>query len=388
MAEFCDSFAHYDTEGIPLKYSTAGGSIQNNLAHVRTGFRSLEIQAGDAPSILNFALPPDVTQTYSTAPTFEYFALGFAYQADALNGTIFTLKRNLSIFPTPAETLLYLVLNADGSLSLFTDGGTLLGSSAVGVITANTFYYITLSADLSGVSGGTFATVNITDAALVSTDVIAVTGFTLADTLVDEFDFGGPGGSDHAWVNDFYFQSLFGGTTIPLAPHIYACLPNGDGTPLTAVWDNVIAAIWEPLSMAHFPLIDSVPQDETQGLQFPASPQYAPSPPNFITFVSQTFDFDCTALPNGQPIHAIQAVLLTEYDQQIPGVAVSSIEVAIQDSSSGNIDGTYNAFNTAVGQAFLFGLSQMPLDIFGNPWTVADWKAGRWQAGPITISSS
>jgi hypothetical protein len=376
---FCDSFAHYNSAGIPLKYSTAGGSIQTNMAHVRTGIQSLQIQAGDAPSIINFALPADTSQTYIRAPKYYTFAVGLAYQAGALNGRIFSLLRNLTA-PSGTETLLYLVLNADGSLSLFTDGGTLLGQSAAGVITAGVFYYITLTADIGGFSEATFATVNVTTAALVSTDVISVSGFVLADTFVDEFDFGGPAASAHAWVNDFYFQDLRDGSAVPFAPSVYAVIPNEDGTPVPNPGDG---AGWQPVSSTHIPLIDSVPQSEAQGIQWNVG--YT-SGGNLVTGCFETYFYDVSGLPDGRTVGFIQGVFLWEYG--IGELPVNVLSSDVMQDDSGNVAGQVFGPFTLPNQPFMFVVLPEPLDPFtGNPWLISDWKAGIRQYGPSTISA-
>jgi hypothetical protein len=383
---FCDSFAHYDTALIPLKYSTAGGSIQSDLAHVRTIqtapalSQSLEIQAGDAPSIINFTLPADITQAYSFANQYYTFSVGMAWQAGALNGHLFDLWRNLTVAPTPPELLLYIVLNADGSLSLFTDGGTLLGSSAAGVITAGTFYYITLSADIGGFSESTFATVNVTDSSNVSTDVISVSAFVLADQFIDSIVFGGPASPDHAWVNDFYVQDLSDGSAVPLAPNIYACLPDAVGTALS-LWDFLTVGPWQP-NLNDFSLINSVPPDESTGIQwnlgYLAGQQTAEA--------AETYNFGCAGLPDGRSIDFLQVLLLYEYQLQLlpPISTILYPAIFFQENSDGTAwSGAYGGPNIPPGTPFVYIPFPNTVDpVVGNPWTIADWKAGVWQAGP------
>ena len=387
---FCDSFAHYNTAGIPLKYSTAGGSIQSALSHVRTIqtapalSQSLEIQAGDAPTIINFTVPVDTAQAYSYASQFYNFAIGIAYQAGALNGTIYRLWRNLNISPSPAELLLYLVLKADGSLSLFTDGGTLLGSSAAGVITSGAFYYITLSADIGGFSELTFATVNVTNSAMVSTDVISVTGFVLADQFIDEIDFGGPVAPDHAWINDFYVQDLSDGSTPPLAPNIYACLPAAVGTALSQ-WDFLSVGPWQP-NVDDFSLVNAVPPDQSMGIQWNLG--YLSGYSSAET--EETYNFGCAGLPDGRGIESIQVLLLYEYQLQLspPIGGVLYPRILFQKDSDGNTwAGASSGPNVPPGTPFLFLPFPNTVDpVAGNPWTISDWKSGVWQAGPTATA--
>lgn len=387
---FCDSFAHYNTAGIPLKYSTAGGSIQSELAHVRTIqtspalSQSLEIQSGDAPTIINFSLPADTAQAYSFASQFYNFAVGLAYQSGALNGTIFELWRNLTISPSPAELLLYLVLNADGSLSLFTNSGTLLGSSGAGVITAGVFYYITLSADILGFSESTFATVNVTDSLNVSTNVISVSGFVLADTFIDSIVFGGPVSPDHAWINDFYLQDLSDGSIVPLAPNIYACLPDAVGTALSG-WDFSTFGPWQPNSN-DFALVNAVPQDESTGVQWNVG--YLAEGQTAQT--AETYNFDCSGLPDGRDIDFLQLMLLHEYLLVLDPPVSTSLKPGIyfQQNGDGNVwTGASASANIPPGTPFLFIPFPNSVDpVVGNPWAISDWKSGVWQAGPTEFA--
>lgn len=380
---FCDSFAHYNTAGIPLKYSTAGGSIQSTAANVRTGPQSLQISSSSAPSIQNFNLPADITQTYASAPVFFTFAVGLAYKTGDLSGRIFTLKRNLSISPTPAETLLYLVLNSDGSLSLLTSGAAVVGSSAPGVITVGKFYYITLSANLLAGVGTTFAKVNLVDCATLAAgvDVISVTGFSLIDSFVDELDFGGPT-SGSAWVNDFYFEDLSDGSVYPFAPNILACLPNGVGTALNE-WDFTSNAPWQP-NAANFALVNTVPQDESVGIQWNVGYLATSLSPQ----TDETYTFDTSALPAGRTIDSIQAVLLWEFLLALTQFSDTIPLPIFQQNGDGvaRIGFSQNV-HSLTGNPFSYRMFVQPIDPFSNPWVMADWKSGVWQAGPTQLTN-
>ena len=386
---FADSFGHYNTAGIELKYSTVGGSLQNNPLNVRTLqsapalSQSLEIQAGDAPTIINFTCPADTSQTYSVAPQFYNFAVGLAYKTGALNGTIFTLIRNLNISPSPPETLLYLVLNADGSLSLYTSGAVLVGSSAAGVISTGQFYYITLSADIGGFSETTFATVNVVNCTTLAAgvDVISVSGFTLIDQFIDEIDFSGPASPDHAWVNDFYIQDLSDGSTVPFAPNILACLPNADGTALN-IWVPNNSQPWQPTSSAHFPLVNPVPEDESTGIQWNVGYLTGQAPQ-----CAETLRYDCSGLPDGRAIQSIQAAALAKYVGTLgSGFGLIGPGFYFQQNSDGTPwNGNVTPFTAKPAMPFVFFFSENDVDpVANNPWLVSDWKSGVWQAGPTT----
>jgi len=382
---FCDSFAFYDTAGIGKRYSTVGGSIQTNPAHIRTGPRSLQIQAGDAPTVLNFTLPADVTQTYCFAGQYYNFAVGLAYQTGALNGLVFDLQRNLTISPTPARDLLSVRINGDGSLSLLTAGVTELARSAAGVLTAGAFYYITLTADIGGFSESTFAVVNVTTAGGVTTDVISISSFVLADQFIDSILFGGPAGPDHAWVNDFYVQDLSDGSTAPFAPNIYATVPNADGTALT-VWDFITIGSWQPVGGSHFGLVNSVPEDESQGIQFLESPRYAPDPPFFIITVAETYLYNCAVLPNATYVQGIQTTFLWEYQTSILGVDAVQV-VALFQNDTGLLSTVQRGVASKPGMPYVFIPTPSDFDPWtGLAWLTTDWKTGLRQAGPSNIT--
>ena len=73
--QFADSFAHYDNAGIPLKWDSAGGSIETGSTHLRMGGpQSLRIQAGDSPS--------------KNLCGSRYTVTGFAWQTEVLSGEV------------------------------------------------------------------------------------------------------------------------------------------------------------------------------------------------------------------------------------------------------------------------------------------------------------
>jgi hypothetical protein len=377
---FCDSFAHYDTAGIPLKYSTAGGAIENNPAHIRTGPQSLRIQSGDAPSIINFKLPADTTVVYSAyPPQYSNFAVGVAYQAGALNGNVVELWLNLNLAPAPAERQLFIRLNANGSVSLMTGAATVLATSAAGVVTAGAFYYYTLTADLVADT----AVLNVTDSLLHSTDVISISGFATSRQHVDSVVFGGPAGPDHGWVNDFYFQDLSDASSPPFAPNIYAVVPTSDGTPLA--WDWILFGSWQPVGSPHFGLVNPVPENEAQGIHWDDG--YGPTPPFFINRCAETYLFGCAGLPSGRLIQGIQSVFLWEYVNVIGAMPIVFPATIFQDNIGATQTVPNNGISTQPGMPFMFIPQPSDLDPFtGLPWLMADWKNGNRQAGPDTFT--
>ena len=380
---FVDSFGHYDTAGIALKYSIAGGSINTNLTHVRTGVQSLKIQAGDAPAILNFQVCSDLAQTFSFAPQFSIFSVGMAYQAEALDDDVCSLRVNLGIAPSPEETILELALNSDGSLSLKDGTGAEIGRSAAGVITVGAFYYLSLTVDL--LSAPNSAVLNVTNAGFVSADVLTVLNFTVSQTYVDAFYFGGPAAPHFGYVNDFQFVDTSDGTVPAFAPNIVWGVANQDGTPLS-YWDFIDFGSWEPALPAgapHTPLVDSVPEDESQGITFLASPQYAPTPGHFISAVGETFFFDVSALPANHTVASVQTVFLFEYGAMAISGVRPSIVATFQDDL-GDLNSTVLC-RSAPNFPFTFLHGNADLDPFtGLLWQSNDWIGRLRQAGPST----
>ena len=379
---FADSFGHYDTAGIALKYSIAGGSINANLAHVRTGKQSLKIQAGDAPAILNFTVSSDVTQTFTSAPQFSQFNVGFAYQTDSLDGDVCSLRVKLGIEPTPEQTILTLSLNANGSLSLKDGSNAEIGHSAAGVITVGVFYYLSLTVDL--LAAPNTAVLNVTNAAFASSDVLTVSNFTVSQTYVDALYFGGPAAPHFAYVNDFQLIDTSDATVPALAPNIVWAVANQDGTALAWNWVNY--GSWQPVGSNHTPLVDSVPENQSQGIQFVASPQYSPAgPPFFIDSVAETYFFDVSRLPAGRTIAAVQGVFLFEYG----AVAIAGVTVTLFLLFQDNLGNTWGAgiCPPYINFPFTFLLKPVDLDPFtGLPWQSDDWKLQLRQAGPKTLS--
>jgi hypothetical protein len=390
---FADSFAHYDTAGQQYKYSTVGGAIVSDLAHARTGPQSLRIQSGDAPSILNFSLPPDVTQTFSFAQMLNFFSVGLAYQAEALNGKIFSVGANLNIAPAPAEQILAVQLNADGSLSLLDGSDAVIDTSAAGVITVGDFYYIRLSGDLVDAPNG--AVLNVTTASFVSTDVLTVSGFAASQVFIDYLAFEGPAAPDFGYVNDLYVSDMNDSTQVPFAPNIYAEVPVADGTFLIFNWNNSTENPWQPVDAAgfpsppHFSLVNSVPQDISQGIQWQATPRYAPdSPTHFISVTDEVYRYDSSALPAGRTLWAIHTATLYKYDDQLDAISGNLIALMIKDDDpSFVVDLFVGTTQLSPGFPYAFVMGSVETDPFtGDPWNIDDWISGRYQLGPATFS--
>jgi len=298
--KFCDSFAHYNNTA--LKWSSGGGVFETNLAHVRTGPQSLRIQAGNAPSILNFNFPAD-TGAFAIQP-FASFTVGFAWQTQSLAGeTIYELWCTANLSPAPAQRQFFLVQNADGSISVLTGpgGGTLIGTTAAGVLTIGPFWYIELVVDMNGAT----LELIVTDAAGVATSVLSASGFTTSQTIIDSLLWGGPSGANSAWVADFYFAfwdtlapSTLGapkiyGLIAPIAPDGFGRLNNApDATPF-----NVTAAPF-------FSQVNAIPQNTGTFIAREDAFGF------FVFTIGQGFVYDVSPIPLGSTIAAVQAVHL------------------------------------------------------------------------------
>ena len=110
MLRYSDSFDHYSTATIGERWTVAGGSIETNLAHVRTGLQSLRVRAGNAP------LMSDLHFLLAFSPPQEVI-FGLAYQTDSLDGII--IQTSLAGNPQ-----VYLEINPDGSISAKTGGAS------------------------------------------------------------------------------------------------------------------------------------------------------------------------------------------------------------------------------------------------------------------------
>src|ERR1035437_4874677 len=244
---FADSFAHYDSAGIPLKWDSAGGSIETGSTHFRMGGpQSLRIQKGDSPSKLLFANGYTVTgfawqtEALSGEAIFEQWAIALVDPAPP-DGQLFLIHNadgSIHREILPPERQLFLIQNADGSISLWSGNDptpTLIATSAPGVLTVDTWWYIELSSEL-GLERTPQCAVTITDVAGNPIQVISTSGFTTTQPNFDTILWGGPTTPNYAWIDSFYFLAGWDGLGDPTAvfgaPKIYGqCIPISDGVP-------------------------------------------------------------------------------------------------------------------------------------------------------------
>ena len=301
--QFADSFAHYDNAGIPLKWDSAGGSIETGSTHLRMGGpQSLRIQAGDSPS----------KNLYGSG----YTVTGFAWQTEVLSGeVIFEQWAVASVDPAPPERQLFLVQNADGSISLWSGNDptpTLIATSDPGILTVDTWWYIELSSEL-GMLGTPQCAVTITDAAGNPVQVINVTSFTTTQTTFDTLLWGGPTTPNHAWIDSFYSLAFWDGegdpTAVLGAPKIYGqCIPISDGVGYISFNPTQPGAFIDGPSAPWFPQVNEIPQDTSTFIE--QDEVIEDGVEAGWPFAGRSFKVDVSAIPPGSPIAALQTVIL------------------------------------------------------------------------------
>lgn len=389
----CDSFDHYDTAGIGYKWTVAGGSI--DATHVRTGTQALKIQAGDAPQLWNLMFPIDSTGAFSSGfvPQYQQFAIGIAYYTETLNGTVFEVWNTINSQPTPVR-LLYFGLNADGSVSLYLGDGTLLATSATALVLANTFFHFTLSVNLDAGAGDTYATVTITNCSTLSSTDLTATTFVPALVSMDSVYLAGPVAPSFAWCDDFYVASINVGDAAEKAPKVYLALPSADAAIPVYIGQQIVFppgagdGPWQP-NFPHTALVNSVPPDTSQGIEWSTGYQYSNPPAYPLTWnVIQTleaFVFDATAVPDGSTILFLQSSYLTEFPNQIL-LWQGGWFTVVWDDNSGAFTAPYQGTNIYPNFPqpwgyYLVASTGDPVNSFA-PFDIADFKAARRSLGP------
>ena len=295
---FVDSFSHYDDSGIPLKWDSAGGTL--DTAVTRTGPQSLRIQSGDSPTKLL-----DVA---------GYFVTGFAWQTSVLGGeTICTMTDT-----TSGDIQITLAQNADGSISAFTTGAVLIASSAAGVLTTGVFWYIEIAGNLNTGIGATQLQVTVTSSpGGVAALVINATGFVPSQTSWNQLTFGGPTGANHAWLADFYHESVWDGNGNPLAvigaPKLYGLsVPMSDGLDHVGINNVGKTVALDGTSPPWWSKVNEIPQTTVAPV---LDTDNSPGGTGFV-FCGQCFTFDVTSVP---ALSQIAFVVLTQLYAAVAG---------------------------------------------------------------------
>jgi hypothetical protein len=359
---FVDSFSHYDNSGIPLKWDTAGGTL--DTAVTRTGPQSLRITNLSSPT--------------KTLDVSGYFVTGFAWQTSILNGeTICTMTDTAS-----GDVQIKLVQNADGSISAFTTpGNVLIASSVAGVLTTNVFWYIEIAGNLDTGVGATQLQVTVTSSpGGVATVVINGTGFVPSQVSWNELSFGGPAAPNHAWIADFYHQSIWDGTGAPLAvlgaPKMYGLnLPIADGLDhvgqnnvgKTVALDGTVPPWWSK--------VNEVPQSTLAPV---LDTDNSPGGVGFV-FCGQCFFFDVSSVPGGSQIAFI---VLTQLYAAVAGSTgpnncnFGGIVYRTGDPSNFWRGNGVFVINLSPGQSlpFLYVETVYPLNPIANNFAGAPWN--------------
>lgn len=369
---FADSFAHYNNTA--LKWSSGGGVFETDLAHVRTGPQSLRIQAGDSPSILNFLFPVDSGAV--TIAGYARFTLGFAWQTQSLAGeTIVELWDTAGVAPAPAERQFYLIQNANGSISVRTGNGagTLIGTTAAGILTIGPWWYIELTVDLVAAT----LELTITDAGGVAVSVLSASAFTTTQIFVDSLFWGGPSGANSAWIADFYFGAwdTFAPGVLG-APKIYGLsVPNADGQgalgPGAPPPFNVSAAPW-------WSQVNTLPQQTAVFISRDLEVGDFWTNP-----IAQAFQHDVSSVPVGATVAALQVTMLISMDHDgSAGVPqAGTYQGNTGDAGSFNQQGTKSGLVDSPFLFYPFPFDQDPINV--APWTVAEFSGPTaFQIGP------
>lgn len=369
---FADSFAHYDQAGVGIgKWDVPGGKIETDPSHVRTGPQSLHISAANAPSLTN--------RLRSTG--FSYCVLGFAWQTSSLAGeTICQCVESSS-----GDVQIYLVQNADGSLSLWSGApDTLLATSAPGTITTGVFWYIELSVYLDSYLQQPQVIVTVTSSpGGVATEVINVIPVTTSQGGFNEWSFIGPAGD--AWLADVYVLGQWDGNGDPQAvmgaPKWYGLnVPVADG--LDYVSYNTVGktTCFNESVPPLYPQCDSIPQDEA--LYLTESDHNPIGQPSWVV-AGQAFDVSSVGVPAGSIIAAVQEVVLLDAG------AGTNANVTAVSGFVGYDGGSYPANFTTMGIGDGLGLSSGQMLAWSyflfaatqNPVTAADWDLAEFGAG-------
>jgi hypothetical protein len=354
---FADSFAHYNQAGVAFfKWDVPGGTIETSAPHVRTGPQSLRISAGNAPSL--------------KISGYGYCTIGFAWQTSTLAGeTIFQLIDSGS-----GDLQLYLVQNADGSLSLWSGTpDTLLGTSAPGTITVGPFWCIELSVVLN--SGFQVPQAILTVTSSPGGIANTVINFSPVPTSQGDFDtlaFIGPAGD--AWLADVYVLGQWDGNDNPQAiigaPKIYGLnVPTADG--LDFVSTNTVGktTCFNASAPPYYPQCNTIPEDESLYL---TETDNNPLGASWIA-AAQAFGVSAVGVPPGSTIAAVQEVFLLEagaganLNDTAPGVLIGYAGQTFPDYFEGYTGPLSLSSGQTVGWRFyLQGFVQ-------NPVTSADW---------------
>lgn len=214
MLLFCDSFDHYDTALIGEKYlSTSNAAIVSGGGRRGTNCVSISYSQGS------------IQKAFADSAT---LIVGFAYNASQ------QLNYGLVVFydyeGTDGVEQGQLRLNAAGGIDYYDGNGNLLASSALGLISLNTFQYIEISVTFSttAASGSVSAQLNGQSIFSVGNVVTSLSGNNYANLVNVTYS----GGSDtNILIDDLYICNGAGTVNNDFLGDVgVTCLlPNGEG---------------------------------------------------------------------------------------------------------------------------------------------------------------
>lgn len=305
---FWDSFDHYNTAKTLTKWTYAAGGLASSYsigAYGRYSTNGLRIQRDPGQSlVVRRSLFGATPATLVAGASVEFIT--------ALPSTYATVWQFLDLITVQLQ----LRLNSDGSLEVYRGGAVSLGSSAAGVITADTQHYVEMKALINGAAGTVEVRVdNVT--------VITIAGANTqqsANSQVTQFELGGPtdtAGTTYQHVDDLYVcddsglrcNDFLGDTRI-------ACgFPAADG----------VHTDWTPSAgVDHYAMVDEVSPDDDATY-------------NSSGTATDRDSFDMDDLPGGivGNVHAVCAVIHSRKDES----GIRTLEPSVRVNGT-DYDGT------------------------------------------------
>lgn len=336
---FVDSFDHYDTADVGLKYDAANSTIINTTVGVpRTGRGCAQ---------LNNAL--GATKQSLGAITDMLVCMSYNPQS-ALSHNIMAISNFLADVGFNASCA-RLQKNADGSLSVFRcTVGPLLGTTAAGLVPANGYSSIAMRSQVSQ-TANVFLWVNgVLVLTLVGVDTRNLNNPGLH--YATGFQYLGEAGQ--TLIDDVYCLDCSNQAN-PNSNFLGACRIFAD-----VPFQNSAPIQWTPSAGANFECVDEIPPngdtDFVSSLTVGAVDQY---------------DYNGGSIPVGSQIPAVQHVLDMKVDSGSRSVASDAL-------------GTVNATDFALSNDYV--MYTTPYDL--NPATGLPWVAGDFPAafGPAVTA--
>ena len=342
---FMDSFDHYATADILPKWTGYSSAVWGiNTTNGRHSSRSL--RSSTAGSVL-----------YKTVAASGAVAIcGFGYRISALA----TTHKIIGFYDSIAtKDQVYIQLNSNGSIAAYrgsastgstpnVGAGTLLGTSAVGVITAATYHHIETKVLLSDTVGT--VTVNVNGvAALTLTTQDTSTGTLVWDTIWMHTNGGGNADWDDLWVCDSTgatpWNDFLGDARID------SVFPTGAGA----------STGWTPLSSTNVSNVDETTPDGDTTYNHTTTPT-----------ATDTFVVGDSPVPGATVLGVQSCVNIKKMD------AGTGTFATVTRHSGTDYVGTTQALTTSY--TYYFNLAQV------NPGTSAAWTESNFNAAEFGYS--